>query len=189
MKKAIANLLFVVFSSSLAVLMTTLEATSSTLKFSRLVSTPNDNLLMVTSRLEINTKGDIYAIDGINNSLQVDELSRNNNSREVYFVDGFNNNLQVTNLSNNTTNNNNGRFLWSNFLVLDRNGNVYRSSRISSGETDSAYAIDGINNQLNSSGNGEAYIVDGINNSFDVTKTGSIIAPMLVAAKQFLSKQ
>lgn len=169
MKKAIAHSLLIVLSSSLNVLITTLEASSSTLKFSRLVSTPDDGWLIVASRLEINTEGDIYAIDGINNSLQVDELSRTNNSREVYFVDGINNSLQVTNLSSNTTNNSNGRFLWSNFLVLDRNGNVYRSSRITSGETDSIFAIDGINNQLNSSGNSEAYLVDGINNSFDVT--------------------
>jgi hypothetical protein len=169
MKKAIANLLFVILSSSVTVLINTLEASSSTLKFSRLVTSPNDGLLIVASRLEINTAGDIYVIDGINNSLQVDERSRINDSREVYFVDGFNNNLQVKNLSSNAANNSNGRFLWSNFLVLDKNGNVYRSSRITSGETDSVYAIDGINNQLKSSGNGEAYLVDGINNSFQVT--------------------
>jgi hypothetical protein len=174
MKKAIANLSVVVLSSSLAFFMTAQEALSSTLKFSRLASSPDDGLLIVASRLEIDTVGDIYAIDGINNSLQVDELSRSNNSREAYVVDGFNNSLKVINLSSNN-NNNDGRFLWSNFLVLDRNGNVYRSSRITSGETDSVYAIDGINNQLNSKGNGEAYIVDGINNSFQVTNPAESI--------------
>jgi hypothetical protein len=94
MKKFTSNFLFLLLSSSLTVLINALAASSSTLEFSRLITTSNDAWLTISSRLKIDTKGDIYAIDGINNNLQIDEVTTNNNLQEVYIVDGFNNTLQ-----------------------------------------------------------------------------------------------
>jgi hypothetical protein len=164
MKKFTSNFLFLLLSSSLTVLINALAASSSTLEFSRLVTTSNDAWLTVSSRLKMDTKGDIYAIDGINNNLQIDEAAKNNNLQEVYVVDGFNNTLQKRGNNERSANLTNEPFVWTKFLTIDKKGNFFRANEISSERSDRIYTIDGINNRLRLSKNEADRQFDGINN-------------------------
>ncbi|MGF1479809.1 MAG: PEP-CTERM sorting domain-containing protein [Cyanophyceae cyanobacterium] len=103
--KPLSTLPVVFAGASLMVSAIALEATSTTLDFSRTVGNPNSN--SVASAIKISNANNIYVVDGINNVLEVLDSSvwftsalnqtgiDASKKTNVYFVDGINNTLQV----------------------------------------------------------------------------------------------
>ncbi|WP_013322489.1 hypothetical protein [Gloeothece verrucosa] len=159
MKKPLKVLSFSFLVWGLICLVIPDKAHSLSLSFVRFASHTDEGLI-VGSSLEITGAGNIYAVDGFNNSLQALHPSS-----EFFSI---NNSLSPAS-------SNNGEFRWQKYLSIDKSGNLYRSSQITSSNANNVYVVDGINNQLQalSLSNGNLHLVDGINNSISVFNPAS----------------